>query len=247
MELFVDRLDGKAAFMHPDGSFRDILYWEGVKLNKSCVVVKVELGLLYDTNLGALDDFHEKRAMSSGGSIDLRWLPGTVETLSMKDLKLDGTVDVFDLPRGVESLELDTNRLHGTFAMEGLPVSIHWLNIARNRFDGSLKLSVALPELRLFIGHTNRFSGTLECSALPPKIHRLDLSNNGFIGPLSLHAAPSSLRHLNLSENNIEQDSIPVTQFMIDSGLFTLDRSKIRAFTAPDGTEHSSEELSWLQ
>ena len=198
MELLVSNLNGAKSYANRQGDFNDIKFWSGVNLRENGSVRAINWDIQY------VHAFHEVFGpIAEGGSIDLQYLPRTIETLSADSMQMVGTVTTHQLPQNLVEIHIQQNKFEGPLDLTSLPESLNSANFSRNSFSGSL-----------------------DFSSLPPSISVMWLHYNAFSGCIDLQSIPNGLLNLDISENNIRQ---PILSVRFMPTYFQYDKKKIKS------------------
>ena len=192
MELVVDGMAMKGRFYDYDNDFMDISSWNGTSLDE-------------DGNVTELRWWHGSLSWR-GGSIDLKFLPSTVEIVQLKSLKMEGTFPNCHLPKALKDFNAANNLLYGGVLLESLPDKLEKLNLESNIFRGSIDLTRLPHNLTVLILGENKFEGSVNLTKLPSSMQTLALNTNQLTGSISINSLPDSVRVLNLQENAFHGD-----------------------------------------
>ncbi|KNH07899.1 leucine-rich repeat protein [Perkinsela sp. CCAP 1560/4] len=196
MEILIGDLDDRTCFRDKEGVFLEACAWSGVKCTADGDVFSIN----WDPDHGWYL-FGQDRPVQNGGSIDLRWMPSSVQDFHIPKLDLSGSVDTFSLPREMTSIDIKQNQFHGPFNIAGLPLNIRSVDVSSNRLCGSLDLP-RLPEgISLLNAAMNDFSGSISLIALPESLNGLWLNANRLSGSVDRSALRLTLYHCNLADN----------------------------------------------
>uniref|UniRef100_A0A7S4KSB0 Leucine-rich repeat protein n=1 Tax=Paramoeba aestuarina TaxID=180227 RepID=A0A7S4KSB0_9EUKA len=174
MELLIDGITNKAIICGSAEDPWNIANWEGISLNHSGEVTRIEWSW-YDPD----------------GSLALEWLPSTVEKFEVfhsifSATWLTGTINLTSLPDLMESLSLYGSNLTGEVALRSLPSKMEILDLRNNKFFGAVdlrSLPSTLDTLRL---SRNDFEGVTDFSRLPTALVMLDISNTRLEGVIEV-------------------------------------------------------------
>uniref|UniRef100_A0A7S4KKR7 Leucine-rich repeat protein n=1 Tax=Paramoeba aestuarina TaxID=180227 RepID=A0A7S4KKR7_9EUKA len=222
MELLVSKFEGRTVFLTRDGAFADISQWLNVTVNDFQEVTHID----WDGR----QLFHRE-----GGTIDMHWLPDTVQTFKIAHRNVHGTIDTFDLPRGLLEFSTRSNPLSGTFDVSGLPRGMASLVIGISNLSGSFDLTALPPTLTFCAAYQSDFSGTLDFSQLPEPLEYLNLSGNHFSGEIDLSELPLALASLIIHTNEFLQDELRIGNKL--RCRCTMDRNTIERIVNTDGVE----------
>eukprot|EP00009_Paramoeba_aestuarina_P005261 CAMPEP_0201522984 /NCGR_PEP_ID=MMETSP0161_2-20130828/18679_1 /ASSEMBLY_ACC=CAM_ASM_000251 /TAXON_ID=180227 /ORGANISM="Neoparamoeba aestuarina, Strain SoJaBio B1-5/56/2" /LENGTH=216 /DNA_ID=CAMNT_0047921971 /DNA_START=13 /DNA_END=663 /DNA_ORIENTATION=- len=149
----------------------------------------------------------------------------SVVRISQECIFLRGTIDLEWLPSTVEFVSVFENELKGTLHLTALPEALTDLNLSENMFSGTVDLT-ALPEgLRMLSLESNDLSGPLDFTMLPPQMHQLYLSRNRFAGVCDFRHLPDGLTLLNVGYTGLEGE-LPLKRGQVKN--FVVGRSDVR-------------------
>ena len=210
------------------GNFIDISEWSILCFDDSGSITAINIDI-DDTEYIDDDPFYrsihrsiKESCFDGGGSIDFKYVPQTVTSLTVSEMSFKGTIETRDLPSGLIRLNVYGNYLMGSFDISGLPECIERIDIARNELTGSLKIEFLPESVKELCAISNNFSGTLNMAKLPPKVESLVLSCNRFTGKIELPKVPSSLCQINLDSNLFDRERLvidsahKVKRFLVD-------------------------------
>ena len=172
LELVVNGISDISC-LQADGIFDNIRVWKGASFDADGTLLR-----LYWSR-------HGLRFFPSGGTIDLRWLPETLQVVSVAFNCLEGSVDFKRLPGALVELYISHNELTGVLSLDNLP--------------GNLR--------ELIIDH-NRFSGRVTAESLPKSMTSMCLSHNAFSGMLCLVNIPQYMMYITVQENAFDRKAI---------------------------------------
>ena len=195
LELLVENIESAYYLKDRSGEFRDFHEWSILTFNDRDDVTVVHIE-------------HATFETPLNGSINLEYVPATVEKIMLLFSGCKGTVDTNGLPRPLSAFEVPFNAFFGTFDVHGLPSKIQHIDISNNEFEGSLQLESLGHRVRMFQAETNKFCGTLNLSLLPESIENLGLAHNAFTGKIFLSPIPTRLRSVTFQDNSFETDVI---------------------------------------
>ena len=224
MELVVNDIDKKDPFYDASGNFSNVDEWPGVYSSESGDVVRIDWCIGLNIDLGR------------SGTVRLRWLPPTLESVKIRHGHLCGELETTLLPTGLECLLVVDNQLGGTFHVAGLPQKLTELDISTNHFEGSLDIPSLPTGIRRFAAHKNRFTGSLDLRVLPEAIEEFIVSENSFTGTVDLRAIPRSLRMICLEENDFQQDRLYINLHP-NIAIITLQGNAIGQLVDADGKD----------
>eukprot|EP00009_Paramoeba_aestuarina_P001523 CAMPEP_0201513252 /NCGR_PEP_ID=MMETSP0161_2-20130828/5343_1 /ASSEMBLY_ACC=CAM_ASM_000251 /TAXON_ID=180227 /ORGANISM="Neoparamoeba aestuarina, Strain SoJaBio B1-5/56/2" /LENGTH=217 /DNA_ID=CAMNT_0047909389 /DNA_START=26 /DNA_END=679 /DNA_ORIENTATION=- len=125
------------------------------------------------------------------GSVELKWLPRTVDLLMLAKNSLSGSIDLSVLPVEMEVLDLSSNMFLGEVCLKNLPVTLNILSLHENRFCGAIDVScLPLGMNHLTLGN-NMFEGHTDFSKLPDKLNELDVSHTKLSGEIYVDSSKS--------------------------------------------------------
>ena len=146
MELVLVTITDKEEICGPTENVCDIFQWEGVRLNENGNVIEVNWFM---------------RGLQ--GTVEVGWLPPTVERFNCSSNDLTGTLNLTSLPPPLRDFFLGWSKFYGAINLKHLPAKIHQIFLCQNRLTGTLCLKT-----------------------LPHSLAYLVLSKNGFTGGISL-------------------------------------------------------------
>uniref|UniRef100_A0A7S4KU35 Leucine-rich repeat protein n=1 Tax=Paramoeba aestuarina TaxID=180227 RepID=A0A7S4KU35_9EUKA len=194
MEMVIEGIENKQVqIIGTKRKMRDVEKWKRVKVNAEKEIIKANWGYY------ALE-----------GSVDLRWLPSTIQTFILQGNRLTGSIDLTKLPEELLQLDLSSNSFSGEIDLENLPPKLVALMLLENSLSGSLhleKLPASILDLSLAI---NEFSGSVNLEHLPPKMTTLDVSRNEIEGSVDFSKIPKSMNFLNVSYTKLS-GSVTIT------------------------------------
>ena len=186
MEILVQNSRSKSAVCTDEGDFKPISEWPGVTFNSDGEVTC--LTRTWGSDLYA-------------GTVDFRWLPETVGTLSLPYAKTEGLFRAVDFPRRMAEIRLRSNWLKGSVETAQLPTKLVELSLTSNQISGTINLRT-LPEfMEILLLTQNKITGTVNLQHLPHWLRVLDLRANALCGDLIVANLPDSLTRLNVSYN----------------------------------------------
>mmetsp|Transcript_39932 Transcript_39932/g.63110 ORF Transcript_39932/g.63110 Transcript_39932/m.63110 type:complete len:260 (-) Transcript_39932:49-828(-) len=140
------------------------------------------------------------------GTMDMRWIPESVESFSTKSNSLEGSVDFTVLPTNLRVLVLSSNKYTGQIILDHLKkLEGAWLQM--NSFSGTLCLENLSPKLNKLDVSKNRLTGLLCLTKLPPSLNSLLVDANQFSGNIDVTQLPQKMQSLVLAENNLEGET----------------------------------------
>ena len=193
MEIFIEGIENREIICGSAEEPEDIEQWRGFAyseeqpsdtVEKHFIIRWVYLGLV--------------------GTIDLQWLPSTVQSLEIKYNKLTGSLNLTALPPSMQFLGIATNAFSGEIDLCHLPVGIKVLNLSNNQLSGSLNLEKLPQSIQALYLYTNRFTGSVCLQHLPPQLGNLAVSRNELSGAVDLTRLPVAMTVLWLEQNNLE-------------------------------------------
>jgi len=166
------------------------------------------------------------------GSIELKWVPSTVQKLLAYVNDLCGSVDLRGLPEGMKVLSLAQNQLTGELSLEHLPSTFETLALPTNSLSGSLNLKSLPKSLKWLFLDRNNFSGTIDMSKLPDRLEEINLNNNPISGETDFSHLPKSLRKLDISNTDL------TGEVLVDGSLTAFNASDCQVkYTKNDDSE----------
>jgi hypothetical protein len=195
MEMFIDGIENREKICGSKEEPADIEKWEGVRLNENGDVTKITCV-----------------AMNLEGSVNVQWLPSTIERFQMDNNRLTGTIDLTSLPPPMKYIYLSDNHFTGTIDLCHLPECFQFLNLTVNNLNGTLNLE-NLPQslYSLSLGH-NEFSGTVSLVNLPDGLKQLAIQSTKISGRTDFSKLPNSLAKFNFSNTQLSGE------IFVDSG-----------------------------
>eukprot|EP00009_Paramoeba_aestuarina_P003334 CAMPEP_0201522622 /NCGR_PEP_ID=MMETSP0161_2-20130828/18394_1 /ASSEMBLY_ACC=CAM_ASM_000251 /TAXON_ID=180227 /ORGANISM="Neoparamoeba aestuarina, Strain SoJaBio B1-5/56/2" /LENGTH=217 /DNA_ID=CAMNT_0047921527 /DNA_START=21 /DNA_END=674 /DNA_ORIENTATION=- len=164
MELFIDGITNKETICGPPEASEDLTKWPGLSYNDSGEIIGIHW-----QNYGL------------EGSIDLQWLPNSLEKLILWGNRLTGTLDLTVLPDTLTHLSAHSNRFSGSLDLTQLPKSLR----------------------RIELNGANVFSGTVDLTQLPPKLGGIWISGKKLVGETDFSHLPVSLTIINIDFTNL--------------------------------------------
>ena len=187
MECVVAQFSEKSLgdFRDVHSSFLELEKWEGVECDA-------------DGHVRSIDWFKTE------GTINLQWLPQTLQSLSLTKAKgLFGCFECSLLPRSLQILDLNDAMLSGTFSFEHLPRAMRSISIHNTNINGALSLQ-NIPENM----HTVEFQGNafenLDFQCHSHTLSELSALQCALKGTLRFHNSPPALERLDLQSNFLE-------------------------------------------
>ena len=185
MELLVQGIYDKDRFLSADGTFLDLKYWEGIECTPDGGNVKRIEWSLY---------FHK------AGTIDLQWVPPTVERIDLFGSLLH--ITNFDkLTPSLEKFNYGNNEVRDKMQNFQLPENLRSIRLQDNFISGTVDLGDFPFNLRVFDADGNDLHGTLDLDKLRSPIKEVGLANNNFEGMIFFDSLPATLKELRLGEN----------------------------------------------
>ena len=208
MEILVENLTDVGIAKDASGCFIDIKGWSILSFDVEDNVTEIRMDAdNAEMRFDFFDDVKIPRSIASGcfeegGSIDLRFTPSTVHSLSISFMGFTGTLETQTLPHGLTELLINANQFFGPFDIKGLPPGMQEAHIQKNHFEGALLVEYLPEQISIFNASANRFHGTVNLTKLPHGIEELYLSMNTFHGDIRLSNIPSALRKVRLHGND---------------------------------------------
>mmetsp|Transcript_6312 Transcript_6312/g.9574 ORF Transcript_6312/g.9574 Transcript_6312/m.9574 type:complete len:215 (-) Transcript_6312:33-677(-) len=166
MELFSEGITNIQLTYRYEGS-NEIDNWKGLVFSANGDIIQL------------LVDF-----LQLEGSINLQWLPSTIQLVRMCGNRLSGTLDLENLPDSLAELHLFTNRFVGSISLMKLPPEFQWLNVNDNNLSGSLDLTQLPNTLQCLYLSMNGFVGMTDFSKLPESLNVLSIQFTGLEGEI---------------------------------------------------------------
>uniref|UniRef100_A0A7S4N577 Leucine-rich repeat protein n=1 Tax=Paramoeba aestuarina TaxID=180227 RepID=A0A7S4N577_9EUKA len=157
MEMLVNGFTAKNRLIDEMNDYKDIENWAGVKFNDIQEVIVVEWR-----------DF-QRLHFPDGGTLEIRWLPPTVEIFALTGSNMEGTLETSLLPQVMYKLYIQRNKLSGTVDLSRMPPKMSFFVVHTNAFSGSLRMTNLPDSLESLLLFRNRFSGPLVVANLPEK------------------------------------------------------------------------------
>ena len=209
MEALVENIPARTKFMLDEQNYKEVCQWKGITCSDADDVIHI-----YWVCSAA-------PFFPGGGSIDLHWVPCTVECLTINGNALEGSLDTASLPKALRGISLNINRLSGSVHLRTLPPHVELVFLSNNRFSGTLNFS-GLPEnLRVLELDTNAFYGDIRLINLSRSIRRIDLSGNNFKGSVFIEGIPESMEVISVTRNKIANVSSTSSAFARDRRIVT--------------------------
>uniref|UniRef100_A0A7S4KSH7 Leucine-rich repeat protein n=1 Tax=Paramoeba aestuarina TaxID=180227 RepID=A0A7S4KSH7_9EUKA len=128
---------------------------------------------------------------------------GDVTDIEFSNKDLTGSLQLEWMPSTVQSVDVSYNAISGTLNLESLPVSLCRIDLGNNAFEGTVCLTNLPRELKELILSINQLSGQVDLTKLPEGLHRLQLHRNMFEGWTDFSQLPESLEFLSVSETGL--------------------------------------------
>ena len=173
LEIFVSSFKNISEFQDENGNFLDITDWRSLEILDPDRDAMMVTNFTYPTN---------DNQPNLGGSLNLAFLPQTIDRIEIIDCDVTGTIGTADLPPDLIALMLQFNKLKGSFAIEKLPETIEALMIHSNLLCGSLRIDALPRSMITFHANDNAFVGTIDVRDLPETLYYLEIQNNKFSG-----------------------------------------------------------------
>ena len=233
LEIVVDGLRCVDVFKDCDGSFLDFNEWNGIFTDRKGMPTRI--------------DWEAIAIHQEGGTIQLDWLPETIQEFLCSLNGVRGTVTTKMLPLELQVFDVHTNALSGKFAIEDSPRGLTSIIINDNEFEGSLTLLSLPPKLEHLCASANKFSGSLDLGSLPQTLETLFLDDNAFYGGITLENIPSKMMYMNFKGNKLSQGTLKVG--LIPPSLVYVDLvgNVIDSVESVDSSDVPSEELIRLR
>ena len=240
MELFIDGITNKELICGSAEHPKDLSEWHsGITLNDSNEVTSIAMSYVWiegSIELNWLPPTVERVVLPENyltGSLDLTCLPDGCTFVDLSGNRFSGTIDLTALPNGMKRMDLSWSRLSGTLNLEHLPSSMEGLEISSNAFTGTISL-VRLPQsLRELDVGGNKLSGNLNLTQLPPELRSPILCDNNFEGWTDFSQLPKALGFLTVENLPNVSGEISVAGREL-SGVYT-DGSGVRLVDVPEG------------
>uniref|UniRef100_A0A7S4PA33 Leucine-rich repeat protein n=1 Tax=Paramoeba aestuarina TaxID=180227 RepID=A0A7S4PA33_9EUKA len=117
---------------------------------------------------------------------------------------IEGTIDLNFIPPTVEVFNISFNKISGSISLIALPTALRGLKLNSNMFSGSVDLTLLPEHLQTLWLDSNKLSGTVDLTSLPKEIKWITLFQNALVGEPDFTQLPESLQILDISETNIE-------------------------------------------
>ena len=211
MELLVTDIHHTITLQDGTLQFIDACEWFGVQCSENGDVTHVNFSpALTDDDEPDEDDL--LFSIGPGGSVDVKWMPSSVEYFGIPLLQLEGTVETASLPQGLQIFNIAHNLFQGEFHLESLPRSSKRILIHSNQFQGSLNIAGLPSTVIQFIGRCNHFSGSIDLRTLPGCMEYLDLRDAGLSGSLDMAALPQGMTFIDLQKNGFGQERLVIPE-----------------------------------
>ena len=211
MELFSK--DICRAFQDQKGNFLDVSEWEGVECDKSGNVISIKWE--------GIKAFTVKFTRDKRHYLDFRWIPKTVENISIRRVGVE-FFDTVHLPNAAKKVIIASNvatKVSGVFETESLPNHLEFIDMSTNVLEGKVDCTSLPQTIETFIIDRNKFSGSLCMAKLPKRVIAMLLHENKFSGDIDLSRLPESLRLLTLYDNNL-RGNVWLDGFSTTVGMF---------------------------
>ena len=135
-------------------------------------------------------------------SVDLRWVPPTVQKLFIEKCRVKGSIDLTHLPDVLEELSIRETSVSGAVDLTKLPEALLELSLTENKLAGSISLNALPANIQTVNLSHNNFSGSVDISKLPGNLSTLDLSHNALSGSLAFGSG-QKLVHFYVNNNQL--------------------------------------------
>ena len=170
-----------ATFYDDNGNFYPIEMWKGVRLDAHGDVVTI-----------CWSDI--------SGTLPLRWLPDTTQTLQIYSNKAHASVDFQALPRCLRFFILHGVRVSGEVRLDGLPPHIEHIVAIDSGCTGEIALA-DIPETLSLIYITEHAMSRIDLRCTAQGLTIIRLHYGGLHGTLDFRHSPPMLEMLNLGWN----------------------------------------------
>ena len=214
IEMLVENITDVGIAKDASGCFIEIKRWSILSFDVEDNVTEIRMDAdNVEMRFDFFDDVKIPRSIASGcfeegGSIDLRFTPSTVHSITLSFMDFAGTLETQRLPHGMTELLINANQFFGPFDIKGLPPGMREAHIQKNHFAGVLLVEYLPEQMFIFNASANRFHGTVNLTKLPHGLVELYLSMNTFHGDIRLLDIPSALRKVRLHGNKFSSADI---------------------------------------
>ena len=166
MEMFAAGFDNVYTVYDENENYTDCFEWE---------IVEVEDGIIRFVSYDGYENNHGEDGFGGrlGGSLNLQFLPASVDGIFLPMNDLHGTISPKDLRPGFQKLCLERNRLTGSLHTGDFPNSMTEIDLAINYLSGGLDMTTLPENLESFLVGNNAFTGSLHLSKLPASLKHL--------------------------------------------------------------------------
>ena len=191
MEILVSDIEDKDFFTSNDGTFADYTEWEGIEcIQGTSNVLRIEWSL----------DF------IGGGTIDLQWVPHTVQYIDLFGSLLK-ILNFCMLPPCMKKFNFGNNEANGELAnFLPYPQNLRSVRLQDNFLTGPVDFRHFPENLRVFDADGNYLRGTLHLGNLHAPIKEVGLANNNFEGMIFFDSLPESLLELRVGGNKFSNE-----------------------------------------
>ena len=212
-ELVVEKMKMCGRFSTDEGEFQNVCSWEMTDCNENGDVTHVQ--------------WFYGGYFWPGGTIELQYLPDTVEIVTLNHTDLEGSipdylpsalktitlsrnefygaVNLCDLPGNLENMYLKHNQLSGGLVLTNLPPTLQELDLSENQFSGEVDLTKLSPALKMLTLEDNALFGSVDVTVLPESMVSLNLGKNSFSGSVLLRSIPQRMQQMHMSGNSFQR------------------------------------------
>mmetsp|Transcript_24555 Transcript_24555/g.38293 ORF Transcript_24555/g.38293 Transcript_24555/m.38293 type:complete len:277 (-) Transcript_24555:109-939(-) len=190
MEMLIDGITNREEICGSKDAPEDISYWRR---------------LVTDSDNNVKWIIFSFRKLS--GSVNLQWLPSTVEKVYLNENTLYGSLDLTCLPNGLVLFNALINEFCGEVDLAQLPDTLIEIALWKNQLNGTLDLEHLPKALENVYLSINRFFGTVCLTKLPPGLKIISMYRNFLSGLIDVRNLPKTLTELWLSSNNFEGET----------------------------------------
>ena len=186
MECVVSQLDTKSLRKYQDdsGNLLDVDQWNDLTRDGADSIVGINWTRI-------------------GGTVDLRWLPLTLQSLTVEACPaLHGSVDFQSLPSALVWLSIKAVALHGEFSLK-FAERLKYCLLDDADFSGTLCLADVPENLQTILIQQTPLTG-VSMAGSSETLLSVEVSDGALQGTLSFRNSPQSLQEIKLSRNKLE-------------------------------------------